>query len=202
LYLVRHGETEYNVSRRMQGHSEVPLNDRGIAQAAALGRRLASGRLDHIYASDLRRATMTAGIVAALTGAPITYEAAFRERDPGPHLTGKSYDETLPFFTDWGYAPPEGETFEVFGARVRSAFTRLAEEEAGKGRHVAVVTHGMVCGAFLRVFFDMTQEEIFALRWPNASVSVLEYDGGWRIERLGDDSHLDGLAGDAALPGA
>lgn len=191
LYLIRHGETEYNLRKLIQGYGEVPLNDTGIRQAAALGRRMAQLPLDHIYASDLRRATMTAAIVAAHTGTPIEYETAFRERNPGIHLTDKSYDEAEGFFTDIDYAPPGGETVQVFGDRVKRAFDDLLEKERARQRNVAVVTHGMVCAAFLRVCLDEPLEQIAATRWPNASLTIVDYNGAWNLITLGDATHLE-----------
>ena len=197
LYLIRHGETDYNVQQIMQGHDEVPLNDKGIAQAAALGRRMADMPLDHIYASDLRRAAMTAGIVAAYTGVAVEWVPAFRERHPGD-LAGKAYFEgDCPrFFADHDYHPPNGETVQQFADRVRRAFDALIGKEADRKRHVAVVTHGMVCAAFLRVCLEQHQEEIAAYRWPNASISIFDYDSKdrrWHVDTLGDFSHLEGL---------
>lgn len=199
LYLIRHGETDHNVSRVMQGHEEVPLNDRGIAQAAALGRRLSEMPVDHIYASDLRRAAMTAAIVGAHTRAPIEYLPGLRERHPGD-LTGLPYDhgESPRFFTDPEYQPPNGEHADVFARRVAEVFGEISKREAGRERAVAAVTHGMVCAAFLRVCVGQSVEEIAATRWPNASLTVANYNGIWSLEVLGDDSHLD----EPAHPGA
>lgn len=131
VYLIRHGETEYNRTMKVQGHAEIPLNDLGIAQAARLARRFTGVRLDRIYASDLRRATMTAAILAAHTGAPLLYDPGLRERDPGD-LTHKDYQESIRFFTDPAYEPPGGETHHDFLARVRKTFEALIEREVAR----------------------------------------------------------------------
>lgn len=131
VYLIRHGETEYNRTMKVQGHAEIPLNDLGIAQAARLARRFSGVRLDRIYASDLRRATMTAAILAAHTGAPLLYDPGLRERDPGD-LTHKDYQESLRFFTDPAYEPPAGETHHAFLARVKKTFEALIEREVAR----------------------------------------------------------------------
>lgn len=190
LYLVRHGETEHNRLQIMQGHGEAPLNDRGIRQVTRLGQRLAAVPIEHIYSSDLRRAAMTAAIIAAHTGAPIEYHPGLRERDPG-QLTGRPYAESMPFFTDPGYHPPGGESVPVFGERVRRAFEELLEREGGRNRRVAVVSHGMVCAAFARLCVGLAQEELADVKWPNASLTIAEYNGRWNLIALGDASHLD-----------
>lgn len=131
VYLIRHGETEYNRTMKVQGHAEIPLNDLGIRQAAQLARRFTGVRLDRIYASDLRRATMTATILAAHTGAPLLYDPGLRERDPG-ELTHKDYQESIRFFTDPAYEPPGGETHRDFLVRVRRTFEALIEREVAR----------------------------------------------------------------------
>lgn len=193
LYMIRHGETPLNRAGVMQGHDEIALSDTGIEQAARLGRRMAGARLDHIYSSDLRRAAITAAILAAHTGTPLTYDEGFRERDPG-ELTGLPYERTQAFFTDPDYHPPGGEGVPEFAARVKEAFERLVEEEKDRDRHVAVVTHGMVCGAFLKVCLDMPLEEIAAVSWPNTCVTTLEHTGdGWNMIEQGCAAHLEGM---------
>lgn len=191
LYLIRHGETEHNRQQLIQGHEEVPLNDAGIAQAARLAQRMEAYPLDEIRASDLRRTAMTASIVAARTGAPIAWETGFRERDPG-ELTNKSYEEAMAFFTDPDYHPPGGESVPEFVERVGAAFTRLIDELGHTNRHVAIVSHGMVCATFLRVCLDYTLEEIAAHRWPNTSLTIADYEGrNWNLVTLGCTLHLE-----------
>lgn len=192
VYLIRHGETDFNREGRMQGHGEVPLNDTGIAQVTLLAHRLAGESIDHIYASDLRRTVMTATVIASHTGASLSYDAGFRERDPG-ELTGNRYETCMEFFNDSTFEPPGGESVPVFEARVREAFTSLVEREGGNGRRLAIVSHGMVCMAFLRIFTPEAIEGMDDFTSKNASVSILNYDGAWHAEQVLDASHLDGV---------
>jgi broad specificity phosphatase PhoE len=192
VYLIRHGVTEYNRKGIVQGYREVPINDLGIQQAARLAQRMADMPLDHIYTSDLRRATMTAAIIAAYTGAPIGYDVGFRERNPGD-LSGKPQTESEGFFTDPAYDPPNGEGVPVFHERVRNAFSGLVKREHGSGRHIAVVSHGMVCTAFLRAVVGQSEEEVASTSWPNTALTIVDYNGQWNIHTLGDATHLDGL---------
>ena len=83
LVLIRHGETDWNREGRYQGHTDVPLNARGRAQAEELAESLRGHKLDAIYTSDLQRARQTAEILAAATGAPMIVDRRLREIDLG-----------------------------------------------------------------------------------------------------------------------
>ncbi len=188
LFLVRHGETEYNRKRKMQGYQEIPLNDRGIAQAAQLAERLAGERIDHILCSDLRRAVMTGCIVAARCAAPMSYDAKLRERDPGD-LVEQSYDVASRFFWDADYVPPGGESVPDFRARVRSAFTRIQAEFEGKCGTLVVVAHGHVCHAFVEEFFGSAHSD--GVGTTNAAITIARLEGGeWLLDQASCAAHL------------
>jgi len=191
LYLVRHGETEYNKTGYVQGHSTVPLNATGIEQATRLGRRLAAeATLDHIYASDLKRTAMTAEIVAEHTRQAITYHPLFRERDPGDH-TDQTFEQAIAFFQDMDYEPPNGESVPVFVDRVTRAMDHLLELEGDKARNIGLVTHGMFCRAFMHICLARDPEEIES--WRNTCLTVADYhgDGEWEVHTIADAAHLD-----------
>lgn len=190
LYIVRHGETDFNRDRMMQGYHEIPLNERGIRQATLLAHRLKEERLNRIICSDLRRAVMTGCIVASHTGAPLDYDPALRERNPGL-LTGKSYDEEPRFFTDIEFVPPEGEGVRAFRSRVRRAFEHLAHRADLATERVAVITHGLVCHAFVCEFFGDDAAEGIGSR--NAALTLAEHDGGrWTLVARDCATHLAG----------
>lgn len=188
LYIVRHGETNYNRARIMQGYQEIPLNDRGIAQATQLGARLRDDGVDRIVSSDLRRAVMTACIIASHTGAPLEYEPGLRERNPG-ELVEQPYDDEPRFFTDETYVPPGGESVAAFFARVKQAFAGIAAGAKHADERVAVVTHGLVCRAFVTQFLG--EETGAGVGSRNASMTAVQYrDGDWRVEQLDCVEHL------------
>ena len=191
LYLIRHGETEYNAVGRMQGWQEIPLNDAGIAQASLLGQRLTGTRIDHIYSSDIRRTVMTACIVAAHTGTSISYEPLYRERNPGD-LTDLEYEHCEAFFTELDFEPPNGESPAVFNVRVREAFAKLIELEGDSDRHIGVVTHGMVCNDFVKICLGYDPREDPDFHWPNTCLTICDYaDGKWTVDTLACAAHLD-----------
>ena len=92
LLVARHGETDWNLERRWQGHAESDLTANGRAQAQALGGQLRGRGIDAIYSSDLRRARDTAGIVGGELGLPVRVEQALREVDVG-EWSGLTTDE-------------------------------------------------------------------------------------------------------------
>jgi uncharacterized phosphatase len=141
ILLVRHGETDWNLHRRVQGHSDTPLNDTGRAQARALAGELAGTTLDAIYASDLVRAHETARIVAAEMGLGVTAIRDLRERHFGT-WEGLTDQEIFARFPEAAEGGPWGdaETREEMAQRVLDALQRIAA--AHPGGQVLVVSHG------------------------------------------------------------
>lgn len=133
LLFVRHGETDWNLDGRYQGHADVQLNERGRTQARALAEALAAEPVDAIYTSDLSRARDTAEIVAARLGITVVADPDLREIDVGA-VEGLTFDEARAF-DSW-----QGESRERHSKRILRATHRIA------GRHpvdrVLVVTHG------------------------------------------------------------
>lgn len=83
IYIFRHGQTDYNVARRVMGQLDIPLNDAGRAQAAELANKLAKFAIGAVYSSPLARAMETAQAVADKTGVPITTDVRLMERNNG-----------------------------------------------------------------------------------------------------------------------
>ena len=140
VLLARHGETDWNAQRRVQGHSDTPLNDNGRAQALALAETLDGVELDAVYSSDLARARDTAQVVAERRGVEVTVLPELRERHFGT-WEGMTDTEILERFPEarsgsWG----DGETKEEMRERVLGVLHRIAGEHP-RGR-VLVVTHG------------------------------------------------------------
>ena len=141
ILLARHGETDWNAERRVQGHSDTALNDRGREQARTLAGELAGERIDAVYSSDLLRAHETARIVAEQRGLGVTAIRDLRERHFGTWegLTDEEifvrYPQVLEGAT-WG----DAETQDEMAERVVGALLRIAETHPGQ--HVLVVSHG------------------------------------------------------------
>ena len=146
IVLVRHGETAGNAARVVQ-RPEVPLNERGIRQAAQLAERLFAMGFAHVLCSDLVRARMTAEPLRA-RGGVIEETPLLQERNFGD-LRGTPYAALTedPFAPD--YVPPGGESVAAFHRRVADAFALIVERRRGLPGSLVVVTHGLVCRAII-----------------------------------------------------
>jgi probable phosphoglycerate mutase len=197
LTLVRHGETEWNAAGRIQGHLDIPLSDTGLAQAAAIGRRLGGEAFDAILSSDLERALQTSRPIVRHLGQTILRDARLRERHLGvlQGLTGEEAAIRQP--QAWGAFKarnPEavlegGETLGEFSQRVVGLIDELLTTHAG--RRLLLVTHGGVLDAAYRHATGMPLDALRDFPIYNASVNVLRHRGSvWAIESWGDISHL------------
>lgn len=189
ILLVRHGETAGNRDRVIQ-RPETPLSDRGLAQAARLGARLAGEPVAHVLASDLARAHMTAEAIAAATGAPLSLDARLQERNFGD-LRGTPYAELDfdPF--EPGYVPPAGESWEDLHARADAAWEHVVELAGRLGSgDLVVVTHGLVCHSLVTRRLDLGPHDPPA-GFGNTSLTVIGARSPFLVERVNCTAHLD-----------
>jgi probable phosphoglycerate mutase len=201
IFLIRHGETLGNAARVVQ-HPDNPLSPVGVAQAERLARRLARETVARIVSSDYARAATTARSLESLTGAPLSFEPLLQERSFGD-LRGRPYDELGFDMFEPDYAPPNGETWPVFHARVDRAWARVRALAEGTGGHLAVVTHGLVCRSLAARHLTLPEGETVPLRWENASLTIVESPAPWRVRLLNCVAHLGDLdAVPRADPGA
>jgi probable phosphoglycerate mutase len=200
IFLIRHGETFGNASRIVQ-HPDTPLSPRGVAQAERLARRLARQRIARIVSSDFARAAATAHALQRATGAPLVFEPLLQERNFGD-LRGRPYGELGFDMFEPNYAPPHGETWPVFHARVDRAWARVQAEAAGTDGHLAVVTHGLVCRSLAARHLVLADGECVPERWENTSVTVVACPAPWRVSLLNCIAHLDDLDAPLAESGA
>jgi len=141
IYLVRHGQTNWNIEHRIQGHLDIPLNETGRNEADICGKRLASVRLEQIISSDLSRARETADIINAPLSLPIKLDARLRELRFGDlegvfvkDITDKTWDT----FNHKAHQL-NAESLAEFYERVKSFF-----EEVHAAQNTLIVTHGGV----------------------------------------------------------
>jgi len=148
ISLVRHGQTDWNRDGRIQGRSDIPLNETGRAQARETGRALRGRRFDGVYASPLARAFETAEIIAEELGMPRpTPLPGIEERSYG-RAEGLTGPEIRAAFGDNRADVPEWENDDAVLERVLAALAGLAAHHPGE--RVLVVAHGGVIGAVAR----------------------------------------------------
>lgn len=149
LWLVRHGQTDWNLEGRYQGQSDVPLNASGWEQARALPALLDGRQIAAIYSSDLRRARDTAGVIAARLGLPVRVDERLREIRLGEWEGMLFSDIQARYPAEWqarqadalNARPPGGESVVEVAARAWAAADEMAR--AFPGQEVAVVAHGL-----------------------------------------------------------
>jgi len=150
LLVLRHGQSEWNAVGRWQGQADPPLSDEGQLQAADAG--LLLGTFDAIWASDLERASLTAGIIAAIIGiGPVLLDQRLRETHVGP-WEGLTHDEVntgWPGFLDTHRRPDGFEPYDDAAVRMCAAFTDIAA--ANPGGEILVISHGGAIRAVRRL---------------------------------------------------
>ena len=188
ILLVRHGETAGNAARILQ-RADVPLNQRGIHQAKQLAQRLSDHGFAHIVCSDLARARMTAAPLAARSGIAIEESPLLQERNFGD-LRGVPYAELTanPFGPD--FAPPNGEDWPTFHARVAEAFDFIVMRRRSANGTLVVVTHGLVCRALVERHAMLPEGVVAPEYFENTSVTVLHEDAPHAVSLINCTRHL------------
>ena len=199
LFLVRHGETDWVKAHRCHGHSDIPMNARGLMQAERLRERLRRERLDAIYCSDLQRAQRTAQIAASAHGLEVVPCAELRELHFG-EFEGAIFEhigEVNPAVAQaWlerslTLAMPGGESLPQFARRVAAFAARLNNHD---DQTVLIVAHSGSLRALLCHLMGMGLEQWWQLRIEPASVTVVEtYPQGAMLRLVNDVCHLEGL---------
>ncbi len=200
LLFLRHGETDWNIERRIQGWKGTSLNALGRRQARRAARRLKDLALDAVVSSDLKRCLETAHAVAGPRGLDVHTLREARERCFGD-WEGRKVEQVLesaglsgqrkadPFFS---LKPPGGETMARFAARMGRLLNLL--EARYRGRTVLVATHGGPVRIACCLVLGIPVEKYYLLGRPgNTSLTLVQSQGGTRwVEYYNDTAHLEG----------
>ena len=200
MYLVRHGETDGNAEGRSQGRRDVPLNDVGRRQAAAIGERMRDRLLVGVYSSPLARCAATAEAIAVHHAVQVQHDARLAELDHGL-LDGLTSEELrrdhAEFLARWraddptDLAMPGGES--MGDAQRRMVETTEAIAALHSDGEIAVVSHNLATRAFLCHALGVPLVTFRRFRHEVASFAELERlpNGGWLVVRLNEQCHLD-----------
>ena len=196
LILLRHGQSQWNLENRFTGWVDVPLSERGIAEARAAGGKLRGRRIDRLYTSVLQRAIETARLAleeAGLTGVPTVRDAALNERMYGD-LQGKNKDEARRQFGDdqvklwrrsYDVRPPNGESLADTAARVLPYWDSTIRPDLVAGRNVLVAAHGNSLRALAMHLEGLTQQQVLELEIPTGEPILYDIgpDGRMRSKK-------------------
>ena len=197
LFVVRHGETEWNRQGLLQGHLDSPLSELGVNQANALSEHFSKCKWDLIVSSDLNRAVRTSEIIKGASGQKILTDSRLRERELGvaQGLTLKDFAEKYPEesskFSDGceDYVIPGGESISQRYNRSIACIREYAE--LYKGRNIIIVTHGGVLDGVFRFATKMPLSQPRTFSLFNASVNTIQIqDDLWNIVTWGYVEHL------------
>ena len=198
LICVRHGRTAWNAGRRFQGHTDIPLDDEGRAQATALAALLRNEHIDAAVSSDLSRASETARIVLGARDVPLRLDPDWREMRFGA-WEGLTWDEICALdptidraapTTVSAYRPLHGETFEDLCERVRRAVDRATDGAPDDGA-VLVATHAGPLHALLTVLLGERDALALKVRFLTASLTRFRRANGvWTLARLNQTAAL------------
>lgn len=205
LLLIRHGETDWNAEKRLQGHLDIPLNATGVRQAAALGEALRHERVDAVFSSDLQRALKTAEPIARHYGLTIQRDPVLRERCYGAFEGLRYADISVRYpeaYASWQARDVdarypggvrEAETLREFSLRSVEAVKRLAA--ACPNRKIVILTHGGVLECVYRAAkkIGLLPPRNFEIR--NAAINRMFWNGAdLQVSQWGDVTHLASLA--------
>lgn len=203
IYLVRHGETQWNAQKRIQGQADSPLTEEGRKQAKQVAMRVKNLGITHLVSSDLGRAVETADIIASVLNLPIQTDKRLRELNMGI-LEGKCVDQLTPEEDLIRRSPlsgtpdariPEGESMQELADRLHAAINDL--RALPKGSIPLVVCHGLALGCLIGTVMGLPAHAPRRIRLRNCSLSRIDYQAGewlaegWIVETAGDISHLE-----------
>lgn len=200
VIFVRHGETSWNHGKRYQGHSDIPLNEKGLQQAEMAAQRLAGETISAIYSSDLVRAAETAEIIAKEHSLPVATLPELREINFGL-WEGLTYEEIMAewseimsaVYSDPGTALiPEGESFHEVQRRTVIGLQKCLANH--QDETIVIVSHGGTMRVLLCEALGLDIKNMWSLRQDSTGINIIDYFETTKIvSSFNDTCHLHGL---------
>ncbi len=193
LYFVRHGQTDWNIQGKLQGHADIPLNKAGRAEAVGLSERISEIDFDICFSSDLQRAIETARILSTSRPLIIKSVPALRERNYGP-WEGRLFSELLEY-EQGGHPPLNIESDEEIQKRIFPLLHEIVSNYPGAT--VLIVTHGSVIRSLLAHLLNIDSSSILSIQMKTmATLQLIASNGQYEIREMTDiQIHADGRYG-------
>lgn len=199
LYITRHGETQWNIEKKMQGWQDSPLTAKGIQNACGLSERMEPVDIDAIYASPSGRAKHTAELIRGNQPIEIAFDPNLKEINMGEwegnNVSAIKERYQASFHAFWNepalYKPSGGESFPELIERIRTALKEIeAKHSSG---NVLIVTHSVVIKALFMMFKDAEIEHFWAPPFiEDTSLTIVEVDdSGYRVILEGCTVHKE-----------
>ena len=197
IYIVRHGQTEWNLLGKTQGHGNSDLTPKGIEQAELLADSMTKYPIDYIYSSDLGRAYQTAEIIGNKLNIEVEKTEALREMNFGTwegRIIKDIIEEDPELYKMWRNEPhlakiPQGETLSQIKERTDAFIKEINEKYAGK--HIVLVTHSLCARIMLLSFLDSDVKNIYRINQANTALNIIELrDYGPVVMKMNDTTHI------------
>jgi probable phosphoglycerate mutase len=202
IFIVRHGETEWNRTKRFQGISDIPLNERGKAQAEALAHALKDDAIDVVYSSPLIRAKETARAVHHFHPSSLFFEEeGLREMNLGEFegIKAKEWGEQYPEFSEkWRESPssiqlPGGESLKGVQIRAVQTLDRIIKYHLPETT-LLICSHNFVIHAILCHALEISLDNFREIKQETAALNLLSArDNHLKVEKINEVSHLKRL---------
>lgn len=181
FYVIRHGRTDWNEQYRLQGNTDIPLNDTGRQQAREAAEKYADVKIDICYCSPLVRAQETARILLKGRDIPVITDERLREVSFGiyegtSHIFEHPESPVYNFFKDPAHyiAPETAESFESLCGRARNFIDECVTPFVGQGKDILVVGHGALNSALIKEYHHMPLEDYWKVGIPNCGLIDVE----------------------------
>ena len=197
IYIVRHGQTEWNLLGKTQGHGNSDLTPKGIEQAELLADSMTKYPIDYIYSSDLGRAYQTAEIIGNKLNIEVEKTEALREMNFGTwegRIIKDIIEEDPELYKMWRNEPhlakiPQGETLSQIKERTDAFIKEINEKYDGK--HIVLVTHSLCARIMLLSFLDSDVKNIYRINQANTALNIIELrDYGPVVLKMNDTTHI------------
>ncbi len=199
VYLVRHGETDWNIEKKCQGFSDIPLNETGRQQAGAIAKCLSGVQVQAVYSSTLVRARETAEAVSRHHGVAVQTTDAFRELNQGEFeglRIGELVQRHGDFLRRWMDDPadlrlPGGESLRDVQTRAWAGLGKVVESHSDG--NVVVVAHNLCNAALLCRVMKLDLSDFRRIHQDVGGINLVEFGGRWPhpvVLRLNDTCHL------------